>query len=126
LKIDKPHRDGGIPWKGCEVSVDAPGKFTIISDDCPHRMLTDNPAEISITDSFKTFLLWKAEGEKDRRPLANLTWGWSGKITKAKGKECSSQYKIVSASHTDGEGKASNDKPVTTPEVKDVKPSPCK
>jgi hypothetical protein len=126
LKIDKPHRDGGIPWKGCKVPVDAPGEFTIISDDCPNRALTDNPAEVSITDSFKNFLLWKGKGEENRHPIANLTWGWSGKITKAKGNECGSQYKIVSASHTDGEGKASKDKPVTTPEVKDVKPGSCK
>jgi hypothetical protein len=126
LKIDKPHRDGGIPWKGCEVSVDSPGEFAIISDDCPYRELTDNPADVSLTDSFKTFLLWKSDGAKDRLPFANVNWGWGGKITRAKGKKCGSQYKIISASHTDGEGKTSQDKPVTAPLLQDVKPGPCK
>ena len=126
IRADKPHRDGAIPWKGCKVPVNGPGEFTIISDDCPHRKLTDHPAGVSITDSFKTFLLWKPEGAGERHPIASVTWGWSGAITRAKGKECASQYKIVSPSHTDGKGKASEEKPVTTPEVKDIKPGPCK
>jgi uncharacterized protein DUF4157 len=33
LKAEKPHKDGGIPWKGCTVSVKGSGKFTITSDD---------------------------------------------------------------------------------------------
>lgn len=126
IKADKPHRDGGIPWKGCTVSVNGPGEFTITSDDCPNRKLTDNPASVSITDSFKTFLLWKTEGARERRPIANVTWGWGGTVTRGKGTECASQYKIVSVSHTDGKGKASEDKPVSTPEVKDLKSGPCK
>jgi hypothetical protein len=125
-KAEKPHKDGAIPWKGCTVSVDGPGQYTITSDDCPNRKLDDTPASVSITESFKTFLLWKPEGTKERKPIANVTWGWGGAITKAKGKDCADQYKIVSASHTDGKGTASTDSPVTTPQVKDIKAGPCK
>ena len=126
IKAEKPHKDGGIPWKGCTVSVKGPGQFTITSDDCPNRKLNDNPASVSITESFKTFLLWKPEGTKTRKPIANVAWGWSGEISKAKGKDCADQFKVVSASHTDGKGTASTDSPVTSPEVKDLKAGPCK
>ncbi|HEX5732115.1 MAG TPA: DUF4157 domain-containing protein [Blastocatellia bacterium] len=125
-KADKPHKDGAIPWKGCKVSVSGPGEFTITSDDCPNRELTDNPSKVSITDSFKTFLLWKPEGAKERKAIANVAWGWSGSITKAKGDKCESQFKVLTASHTDGEGKASDEAPVSTPEVKDLKAGKCK
>lgn len=125
-ETDKPHKDGAIPWKGCKVSVSGPGEFTITSDDCPNRELTDNPSSVSITDSFKTFLLWKPDQAKDRRPIANVAWGWSGAITKAKGETCDSKYKILSAAHTDGDGKTSDEAPVITPEVKDLKAGKCK
>ena len=126
LKASKPHMDGGIPWKGCKVAINNSGKYTITSDDCPNRKLIDDPINVSMNDSFKTFLLWKSTDAKVRRPIANLTWGWSGKVTRVRGSDCASQYKVFSASHKNGKGRASLDMPIISPNVRNIEVGPCK
>lgn len=131
MSAKSAHHDGGPPWKGCKIQVSSAGTGTLESDDCPGRSLQDNPKSVSITDKFKLYLMWKASGSKQGwKPIANLTWSWSGSITRKAGAkntdDCTKKYKVVTKSHKDGTGKASTKRPVSTPKIKDLEPSPCK
>lgn len=119
-------RDGAVPWKGCSVTVNGPGKFTITTDDCPSVTLKNRPSLVEVIDQFKTYLLWKPDGQKKHFPIANMTWGWEGKITKTKNGDCESGYRINSALHTDGVGKVSKIYPSAKKKTRDMKESACK
>jgi hypothetical protein len=89
----------------------------------------DHPRDVTISDKFKLYLMWKASGKSRWQPIANLTWAWSGSVERKAGAkdtdECTKRHKITSKSHSDGTGSASTDKPVSSPRIKDVKPGPC-
>ncbi|NOG84224.1 MAG: hypothetical protein HND49_10560 [Planctomycetes bacterium] len=129
IKVSSAHHDGGPSWKGCSVDITTAGTHTIKSDDCPGRILEDHPKKVSISDKFKLYLMWKPSGKRGWKPMANVTWAWSGSVERKSGvkdtDECTTRYNITSKSHTDGVGSASKDRPVTSPKIKDVKPGPC-
>jgi hypothetical protein len=129
LTATSAHADGGRPYKGCTVSATSAGKHSITTDDCPNTRLEDTMTAASVTESFKTYLLWKATDAKARTPIANVTWGWTGSTKRNTGKErkgCTKDWTAASGSHTDGDGAASSDRPATEPDIKSVKWGPCK
>jgi|GEM_PF-5877496 len=129
ITVSSAHHDGGPPWKGCSVDITTAGTHVIKSDDCPGRSLIDHPKEVSMSDKFKLYLMWKENGKHGWKPIANVTWAWSGSVERKRGAkdtdECTTRYNATSKSHTDGVGSASKDRPVTSPRIKDVKPGPC-
>lgn len=122
MNSDQTLRDGGIPWKGCTLNVNSPGEHTITSEDCPNIRLRDNMVATSANDSFKTFLLWKPNGTRGRRPIANATWGWSASARRQQNidGDCTDQWTITNPSKTDGNGSTSTEQPVTNPTAQDL------
>ena len=106
-------QDGAIPWKGCVVPVIASGEHEIISEDCPNIRLRENMRSTSVSDSFKTFLLWKATGTSSRRSIANVSWAWSATATRSsQGQDgCTDQWRLSNPTNTDGDGTASRERP---------------
>jgi hypothetical protein len=127
FKITSAHVDGGVPWKGCKVSVSSAGTHTIESDDCPFMILQDHLTAASINDSFKMFLIWKASGAKSWQTIGKVDWSWSAATALQKGKDCASKWTAPGGSASTVKGAASTESPVSKPKVQDVKENwePC-
>jgi len=126
ITANAAHSDGGIPWKRCEVDVNAPGNHTIESDDCPNAQLEANMTSTNINERFKTFLLWKPDGQTSRQALANATWGWGASATRQQtGQGCAKDWSTSNPTITAGTGSISPDRPVSNPSIQTVNYQPC-
>ncbi|HEY3038870.1 MAG TPA: DUF4157 domain-containing protein [Pyrinomonadaceae bacterium] len=119
VALTSPSADGGVPWKGCEISVTTAGSHTVESDDCPF-MLLDNLTAASAKDSFKTFLMWKASGGKMWKTIGMVSWTWSASTTQKKGTDCASEWTAPSGSPSTATGAMSTELPVTEPSAQDL------
>lgn len=119
------HKDGGIPWKGCAVSVNTTGDHTITSDDCPNIRLSTLDAA-SAHDEFKTYLLWKAAGSPTSVAIANAEWEWEAatRRTGTSGR-CASDWQAPGGAGATFTGAVSTDSPVGSPDIQDVEYGPC-
>jgi ribosomal protein L44E len=120
LSITSTHADGGVPWKGCKVSVTAAGTHTIESDDCPFMELQDTLTAASISDSFKMFLIWKTSTSKGWHTIGKVEWSWSAATALKKGKDCASKWTAPGGKATTVNGEASTESPVSKPSAQDV------
>lgn len=120
LAITSPHVDGGVPWKGCKVSVSSAGTHTIESDDCPFMELQDTLSAASIADSFKMFLIWKTSGDKGWHTIGKVEWNWTEATALKKGTDCASKWTAPGGSAATVTGAASTESPVSKPKVQDV------
>lgn len=116
VKATSAYADGGVPWKGCKVTVTGAGTYSIESDDCPFLGLDDKMVAASVAESFKTFLLWKVTGGT-WKPIGMVNWSWSASTTQQKGTDCASSWTAPGGSGSTATGSASTDKPVTSPSV---------
>jgi len=121
-----PLADGGVPWKGCKISVTTAGPQTIESDDCPFVLLLDTMTAASVKDSFKTFLMWKTGG-KGWKTIGMVSWSWSASTTQKKGTDCASKWTAPGGSSSTVTGAASTEVPVAKPSAQEVidKWGPC-
>jgi Domain of unknown function (DUF4157) len=126
LGTASPLVDGGVPFKGCSLSVTAPGTYTIIIDDCASIPLKDSMTAASVADSFKTFLLWKPTDDTLYHSIANVTWGWRGAVQAKGDTGCETRWTLTAKSHSNGDGKASNEEPARGPKIQDKDWGPCK
>lgn len=127
VAITSPLADGGVPWKGCKISVTTAGPQTIESDDCPNVLLLDNMTAASVKDSFKTFLIWKVTGGKGWKTIGMVSWSWSASTVQKKGADCASKWTAPGGSSSTLTGTASTEVPVAKPSAQDVKDKwgPC-
>jgi hypothetical protein len=114
-----PLADGGVPWKGCKISVATAGSHTVESDDCPFLLLLDNMTAASVKDSFKTFLIWKT-GDKGWKTIGLVSWSWNASTTQKKGTDCASKWTAPGGSASTETGAASTEVPVTKPSAQAV------
>lgn len=128
ITMASPHHDGGPPWKNCQVDVSSSGDHVIESDDCPNIGLGDDMRAASVSESFKTFLMWKPDGSTSRVPFAAATWGWGASAIRnpnASG-NCAALWTMSNPSTTQGNGTLSSDRPVSSPLRRDVDFQPCR
>lgn len=127
MSASSAHMDGGVPWKGCQVSVTTSGTHNITSDDCPNVRLRENMTAASAVDSFKTYLIWKPAGTNRWQTIGVTTWGWHAAAARSQNTTgtCTNIWSLTSQNVTSGTGTASTERPTTSPHIRDLNWQAC-